>query len=368
MKRQNMNQGLGWKLAVIVATLAVFVYGIFAIPTNWSARGLLQAVERRIHLGLDLEGGTHLVLQVQVNDAVNVDSDNALERLRADLTARKITYSQIAKPDPVNHPSEILIKGVPLEASSDLRSLVTARLPEYALTPGPENSWSVSMKPQALKSLKSRAVEEAIQTIRNRIDQLGVTEPTIEEYGLGQYQILVQLPGVEDSARVKQIMQSTAMREIRQALAGPFASEQDALQHYGGVLPPNAVLLPASSVASPQSEAGPAWYLVSSASAITGRDLRIATASQDENGQPSVQFTLANDGGRRFAEFTRSHIGDNLAVVLDNKVQEVAVIKKSDTRHRNDQRPLYRAGGKYCARERCRLASSTWRSAPWGRP
>src|ERR1700758_3418668 len=125
-----MNQGLGWKLAVIVATLAVFVYGIFAIPTNWSARGLLQAVERRIHLGLDLDGGTHLVLQVQVNDAVNVDSDNALERLRADLTARKITYAQITKPDPVNHPSEILITGVPPEASSDLRSLVTARLPE----------------------------------------------------------------------------------------------------------------------------------------------------------------------------------------------------------------------------------------------
>jgi preprotein translocase subunit SecD len=64
-----MNQGLGWKISVIVATLALFLYGIVGIPANWSGRGLLRAVERRIHLGLDLEGGTHLVLQVQVNDA-----------------------------------------------------------------------------------------------------------------------------------------------------------------------------------------------------------------------------------------------------------------------------------------------------------
>ena len=86
------------------------------------------------------------------------------------------------------------------------------------------------MKPQALAELKNRAVTQAIETIRNRIDQLGVSEPVIEEHGLGQYQILVQLPGVDDPARVKEIMQSTAMLEIRQALGGPYSSEQEALQ------------------------------------------------------------------------------------------------------------------------------------------
>src|SRR6266849_11141101 len=101
-----MNKNLGWKLVVIVGTLLVFVVGVFGPPQNWSG-GLLTALQNRIHLGLDLKGGTHLILQVQVNDAVNVDSDNAVERLKADLRARKISYAEISKPDAVNNPDKI---------------------------------------------------------------------------------------------------------------------------------------------------------------------------------------------------------------------------------------------------------------------
>jgi preprotein translocase subunit SecD len=323
-----MNKNLGWKAIVIAITLIIFVFGIFGVPDTWSGKGLLAALQNRIHLGLDLKGGTHLILQVQVNDAVNVDSDNALERLKADMRSHKISYAEITKPDPANHPEQIVIKGVPPEQSSDLRSIVSDRLPEYNLVSGAENIWTVSMKPQSLAELKQRAVTQAIETIRNRIDQLGVSEPVIEEHGLGQYQILVQLPGVDDPARVKEIMQSTAMLEIRQSLGGPYSSEQQALQDHGGVLPPDAVLLPGRSIGVKQSDEGPVWYLVSRSSAVTGRDLRNAEPSRDENGQPSVQFNLTNEGGRRFAAFTAAHVGDNLAVVLDNKVQEVAVIKE----------------------------------------
>jgi preprotein translocase subunit SecD len=323
-----MNKNLGWKVIVIAVTLVVFVFGIFGVPDNWSGKGLLAALQNRIHLGLDLKGGTHLILQVQVNDAVNVDSDNALERLKADMRSHKISYAEITKPDAANNPDKIVIKGVPPEQSSDLRSVVSDRLPEYNLTSGAENTWTVSMKLQALSELKQRAVTQAIETIRNRIDQLGVSEPVIEEHGLGQYQILVQLPGVDDPARVKEIMQSTAMLEIRQALGGPYSSEQQALQEHGGVLPPDAVLMPGRSIGAKQSQEGPVWYLVSRSSAVTGRDLRNAEPSRDENGQPSVQFNLTNEGGRRFGAFTGAHVGDNLAVVLDNKVQEVAVIKE----------------------------------------
>jgi preprotein translocase subunit SecD len=216
---------------------------------------------------------------------------------------------------------------VPPESRSDLLSIVQDRLPEYDLASGAENTWTVSMKPQALADLKNRAVTQAIETIRNRIDQLGVSEPIIEEHGLGEYQILVQLPGVDDPARVKEIMQSTAMLEIRQSFGGPYPSEQEGLQDKGGVLPPDQVLMPGRSVGPSDSEGGQAWYLVSRASAVTGRDLRAADQSRDENGQPSVSFTLTGEGGRRFASFTGAHVGDNLAVVLDNKVQEVAVIK-----------------------------------------
>src|SRR5204863_2374831 len=146
-------------------------------------------------------------------------------------------YAEITKPDPVNNPDKVVIKGVPPESSAGLRSIISDRLPEYELTSGAENTWTVSMKPQALTELKDRAVTQAIETIRNRIDQLGVTEPTIQEHGLGEYQILVQLPGIDDPARVKEIIQSTAMLQIRQSLGGPYPSQDAALQANGGVLP-----------------------------------------------------------------------------------------------------------------------------------
>jgi preprotein translocase subunit SecD len=323
-----MNKNLTWKLALIVGILLAFLLGIFGIPKSFSKQGLLASMTDRIHLGLDLRGGTHLILQVQVNDAVNVDSDNALETLKEQLRAKKINYAEITKPDPKNNPDRIVLKGVPPESRSDLLTIVQERLPEYEATPGPENTWVVSMKPQMLADLKNKAVSQAIETIRNRIDQLGVSEPVIQEHGLGQYQILVQLPGIDDPARVKDIMQSTAMLEIKQVLGGPYPSEQAALQDKGGVLPPDAILLPGHAAPGAEAE-GQAWYLVSRVSAVSGKDLRDAQPSRDQNGQPSVSFTLTGEGGQRFYNFTSAHINDSLGVVLDNKVQEVANIKDS---------------------------------------
>jgi preprotein translocase subunit SecD len=324
-----MNKPLTWKLVVIIGVPLLFVFGIFGIPKEWTAAGVLASLKDRIHLGLDLKGGTHLILQVQVNDAVNVDSDNAIARLKEDMRARKINYADITKPDPVGHPDQIVIKGVPPEQTTDFKNIVNDRLPEYEATSGAENSWTVSMKPQSLAELKNRAVTQAIETIRNRIDQLGVSEPVIQEHGLGQYQILVQLPGVDDPARVKEIMQNTAMLEIKQSLGGPYSSEQQVLQEHGGVLPPDSVILPGQSIgANRDSEGGLVYYLISRASAVTGRDLRTAEPSRDENGQPAVRFVLTGEGGRKFYSFTSAHVGDNLAVVLDNRVQEVAVIKE----------------------------------------
>jgi len=328
-----MNKNLSWKLLVIVGILVVFLAGIFGIPKDWSGKGIRTSITDRIHLGLDLRGGTHLILQVQVNDAVNVDSDNAIARLKEDMRARKINYADITKPDPLNHPEVIVVKGIPPEQASDFKSIVSDRLPEYDPVSGAEHSWTVLMKAQNLADLKNRAVAQAIETIRNRIDQLGVSEPVIQEHGLGQYQILVQLPGVDDMARVQEIMQSTAMLEIKQSLGGPYSSEQAALQEHGGVLPPDAVLMQGKSIGSRNTEGGETWYLISRAAAVTGRDLRTAEPSTDENGQPAVRFILTSEGGRKFKAFTSAHIGDSLAVVLDNKVREVATIKDtiSDT-------------------------------------
>ncbi|MGB6632992.1 MAG: protein translocase subunit SecD, partial [Terriglobales bacterium] len=126
-----MNKNLGWKLVVIAGTLLVFVFGIFGIPKDWSGKGILAAITERIHLGLDLKGGTHLILQVQVNDAVNADTDNAIASLKEDMRTHKINYADITKPDPVNHPETIVVKGVAPEQASDFKSIVTDRLPDY---------------------------------------------------------------------------------------------------------------------------------------------------------------------------------------------------------------------------------------------
>ena len=324
-----MNKNLLWKMVAIVGILLFFVFGIFGIPQNFSRKGLLASITRNIHLGLDLSGGTHLILQVQVNDAVNVDSDNAVEVLKQQLNKKKINFASVDKPDSTNSPDHIVLKGVPPASRTDLLSIVQDHLPEYDINSGADNTWNITMKPSLLTELKDKAVTQAIETIRNRIDQLGVNEPTIQPHGLGQYQILVQLPDVDDPARVKDVMQSTAMLEIKQSLGGPYPSEQAALQDKGGVLPPDAMLLPGHPAPGATTDSGDVWYLVSRVSAVSGKDLRDAQPSRDQSGQPSVSFTLTGEGGQRFYNFTSAHVGDNLAVVLDGKVQEVANIHEA---------------------------------------
>src|SRR5208283_4553595 len=221
------------------------------------------------------------------------------------------------------------IKGVPPESFSELRSLVSDRLPDYDLASGPENSFTLTMKPSIVKDTKTKAQQQAIETIRNRIDLLGVNEPVIQEHGLGDYQILVQLPGVDDPARVKEIMQSTAMLEIKQSLGGPYSSQDQAMQANNGVLPVDTVLMKGSNL-HPQSTEDNAdvYWLVSRVAAVSGADLRTADSGRDENGRPDVNFTLTGEGGRRFAAFTGAHVGDKLGVVLDNKVKSVATIQE----------------------------------------
>jgi len=325
-----MNKNLLAKTILIIAVLVIFLFGIIGIPSSISAQGLLASLQQRIHLGLDLKGGTHLILQVQVNDAINADTDRTVERLKDELKKANVAFGEISKPDPQQHPELIAIKGVPPESSSELRHIISDKFPEYDLTSGAENTWTVAMKSSVATDTRKKAVQQAIETIRNRIDQLGVSEPVIQEHGLGDYQILVQLPGVDDPARVKEIMQSTAMLEIRRAVGGPYASEQAAMQGNNGVLPPDAILMKGTNGAHGQDDPnqGDAYWLISRTSAVSGGDLRSADAGHDENGRADVNFILTGEGGRRFAAFTGAHVGEKLAVVLDNRVQSVATIQE----------------------------------------
>ena len=339
-----MNKNLGWKLIVIAATLLIFLFGIFGIPKDWSGKGLIASLQDRIHLGLDLKGGTHLILQVQVNDAVNVETDNAVERLKADLNSHKIHYDEISKPDPTASPDKIVLKGIPPEATGDLRNVVGDRLPEYDLASGANNTWTVAMKPQSLADLKNRAVAQAIETIRNRIDQLGVSEPVIQEHGLGEYQILVQLPGVDDPARVKEIMQSTAMLEIRQSLGGPYPSEHAALQDKGGILPPDTQSDARQERGQPERRSA-RWYLSRALPRSLAAICAMRRAVARRKRQPVR--SLQSDRRRRtqFCELHRRARGRQSGCGARQQGEEVANIKEADSRYRNNQRPLHRAGG-----------------------
>jgi preprotein translocase subunit SecD len=330
-----MKKNLKFKVLLIIGTLLVFVWGIF-LGTDPAASiqamkqgGIVAGIQQNIRLGLDLKGGTHLILQVQVNDAVKADSQQLTERLKDSLRTANIPYADISIPDPKNHPEVISVKGVSPNSAGDLRNILGEKFPEYDGTSLPNGDWTVQMKPAQLSSMKQSAVTQAIETIRNRIDQLGVTEPTIQEHGLGDYQILVELPSVDDPARVKTIIQSTAMLEIRQALDNgtPYPTEEGALQAHNGVLPPDAEIMKGRT---DRSAEGPqdAYFVVSRVPAVSGRELRDAQPGQNQQGQPSVNFTLTREGGNRFYSFTSAHVNDFLAVVLDGKVREVASIRE----------------------------------------
>ena len=329
-----MRKKLLGKTAFIIAVLLVFTYGIFFgsdFDRSWTAMrtgGPLAAIEQNIHRGLDLKGGTHLILQVAVNEAIAADGQRTIDALRDELNKAGVTFSEIVVPDN-NRPDVIQIRGVSPDKSGDLRRIVSDNFSRYDLQSGTENSYALVMKPSEALALKNRAVQQAIDTIRGRVDTLGVSEPVIQEHGLGDYQILVQLPGVDDPARVKDIMQSTAMLEIHLKTGGPYPDQQSALQANNGTSPPSSVLLPGRNVGGRNAEGTEPrdeYYLLSRAAVVAGDDVRSAQPGQDRNGRPAVNFYLTGTAGRRFEQFTSSHIGDELAIVLDKHVREVARI------------------------------------------
>jgi preprotein translocase subunit SecD len=317
-----MQKNLLLKTGIIVAILLIFVYGMLG-PKLLSGAGLKAALLDRIHLGLDLKGGTHLILQVMVNDAVGAQSDHAVELLKDELQKAKVPFADIGKVD--SQPEKVVIKGVPLDSGSTVRTTVTDRLPDYEVAAGPENSWILTMKPQVLADLKDRTLEQSIEAIRQRVDSLGVSEPLIQKNGLGDNQILVQLPGVDDPGRVKEIIQSTARLELREALdhGQSYPSEQAALQAHNGILPANSVVMP-SKPRRGEQEGG--FIIVSRVPVVSGTDIRSADpGNKSDTNEPIVNFYLTAAAGKKFATFTAAHSKDsadpsNLAIVLDNRV------------------------------------------------
>jgi preprotein translocase subunit SecD len=323
-----MRNNLTTKTILIVAVVLVFVFGMFGLPQGISGHAWTNALTQKIHLGLDLRGGTHLVLQVQVQEAVAAATAVDAARIDTDLKTAGIAVTSVTNPDPVNHPELIQITGAPLDKSSDIRNALETRYSaQYDINSGSDNVWSVTMKPSAVSDLEKHALEQSKETIGTRIDALGVVDPVIKDYNLGANQLLVELPGVDDLARIHDIIQSTARLELHLVLGGPFPDDASALQSVNGVVPYDAIFVhEAAGVASAGSP--DQVYEIKKAPEVGGTDIRDAQTNQNPNtNEPQVVFYLTTTAGDRFAQFTSANIGKGLAVVLDNKIREVANIK-----------------------------------------
>jgi preprotein translocase subunit SecD len=325
-----MKKNLKNKILLIVAVLLVCLYGIFGVPKGASGNALLEAMTKRIHLGLDLQGGVHLILQVQVAEAVSSETDSTVARVKQELQKANVTFSQVIKPDP-NKPELISVEGTPAEKASDVRSLLDGKFSsEYDVNSvGTGNSWTLVMKPQIEKALTDKTVQQAIETIRDRVDSLGVSEPMIAPYSLGANQILVELPGISDLDRVKAIIQSTARLEIHPVIGdgSGFPDEATALASAGGALPPDEYIVPCQGEMACHGNPNMV-YLLERAPVVSGTDFRSASPGSNSNtGQLTVNFTLTNEAGERFYSYTSTNVGKYMAVVLGGHAREVAVIK-----------------------------------------
>jgi len=327
-----MKKNLNGKIVTIIGVLLVFLYGIFGLPHGLSGKAIKDAITQRIHLGLDLQGGAHLVLQVVVKDAVNAETDNTVARVEQDLQTARLTVGSVLKPDP-NNPQLIKITGTDAAHSSDVRNELTNRFgTEYDVNGAADNSWTLTMKPSVLTDLQSRTVDQSIETIRDRVDKLGVSEPVIQKYGLGDNQILVELPGIEDLDRVRDIIQSTSRLEVHeveggQAGAAGYASEQEAVTSQAGALPPDDVVMRGT----PDGGGGDnpdRYFVLKRVSIVGGKDFRDASAiGVNDTGRQGVNFVLTNAGGEKFYDYTSAHVGSYMAIVLGDRVKNVAVIK-----------------------------------------
>lgn len=325
-----MTRTLWQKFFLALTCTLVCIYGVIGIPGSMEE---LQAnLQERIKLGLDLKGGSHLILQVQTQDAVRSEADQTIGRLRTDLSAQEITYTSIERNDPQNVEEtdsiEITVTGIPIDRTSDFRSTIEEIFPDWLISPLDSATWSLKMRPASLAALKSNTVTQSIATIENRVNGLGLTEPVIQQHGRAdaEHEILVQLPGVSNPQRVMEILQMTALLEIQEVVDGPYVSRQGALTSRGGILPQNSEILNYSTRRS--GELVNEWYILNRTAIISGRDLRNAQPGRNsQTNQWETSFSLSREAGRRFGDFTQAHIGDSLAVVLDNRIKNVASIE-----------------------------------------
>ncbi len=327
-----MNPNLKWKALFIVAVILVCVYVLIGTPTfPTSAHQIKDNFSHQIKLGLDLQGGTHLILQVQVQEAIAQETDQTVDRLISQLRAKDIHYDEIRRVDDTH----ILVRNVDSAQLSAFRDIVSAQYSnvwDMAPTAGDPSGYTLTLRTGAIAQIQEQTMTQSLETIERRINALGLTEPTIQLHGRKDNEILVQLPGEGDPTRAKAVIQAGGQLELR-LVEDPmtYTSQSEVLAKHGGVLPPNTELVPGRSearTASGAPDVGEVWYVLSRAPVVTGRDLRSAVENRNTNnpGQFEVTFSLSPDAAKRFGPFTEQNIHRQMAIVLEHRVYSAPVI------------------------------------------
>ena len=305
---------LRWKVVTIVVVILVFAaVGIYPIAAHRA--GITQPgwlVDKQLKLGLDLQGGVQLVLRVKTDDALHAETEGEMLRI-SDAMAKAGIDAKATQPDSTH----FKVDGVPGDKEAAFRDLANEASNNFDRSPGVSGSYTFAMKQNVAINLAEEAVVQARETIERRVNELGVTEPQIAIQGAEGNQILVQLPGVTDIERARRVIGSPGVLFLKLVEQGPAGTKEELMQN--GQVPANMEIVPGSPSSG---DAGTTvYYLLRKAAVVTGRDLRSARPTMDQNGRPAVSFTLGSQGGTQLGKATGENIGRSLAIELDGRVQ-----------------------------------------------
>ena len=323
-----MKRHLRFKFFFIIAVILVCLYGIVGLPK--SKAELVANWHNNIHLGLDLRGGTYLVVQVQQQDAFNNEAGMRADALKESLRKANVQYGDIEVLD-VHSLADatkvaISLKGVPATQGGTLRSIMNEQFPTWVVTPVNATDYRLTMRPSDALKMWQDVLSQTKNTMDKKINALGLSEASVQQRREDiDSQLLIQMPGVDDPGRVKQIIQTAAVLELYDVKGGPYQSREEALTQNNGVLPIGTKLI-GSPGAAPGGKGG-GVYLVARTPVVRGPDIRDARPQQGQLPNSwDTEFVLSQDAARRFSTYTAANVGNRLAIVLDGKVLEAPVI------------------------------------------
>ena len=297
---------------LVVASLVLLIPSFYTSLPSW-----LSPMDSlpKIQLGLDLQGGTHLLLEVQLDEAVNASLRRRGEDIKRAMKDNKLDQPTITP----ESDGSLLIQLKNADQRSAFLDLAGKIAPDLTLSTVANASgaaYTATFREHDLLTTRSAAMEQALETIRNRIDQLGVRETTVAREG--DNDILVQLPGIQDPERAKELIGKTAVLEFK------LLDDKHVLSEASTEAPPGDEILDGQ----PQ-EGGAARYLVESPVLMTGETVTDARVRPGAQGQgPYVTVDLNTAGADTFATLTTENVGRHLAIILDNTVYSAPVIKE----------------------------------------